>query len=128
MKRRLFLIFIFYFVAVSPMAAEPPSESVEECAVRFQDNNVCACSTHDPEGPVKCQNNSRNIEVQPCYCVYYDQHLNKTVMGPCYSTCYQHQSLVIKVTNSTEFNSDFCNHDTSRGGFFVTFVKTILMP
>ena len=99
--------------------AESVSESVPECALRFEDNGVCACSTHDPEGPVKCHNDSRYIEIQPCHCVYYDEHLNKTVVGACYFTCYEEASTHIKVTSSAEFNDNFCYDGyTYRSGFF----------
>ena len=95
------------------------SAPVPECALRFEDNGVCACSTHDPEGPVKCHNDSRYVEIQPCHCVYYDEHLNKTVVGACFFTCYQHYNTFIEVTSSTEFNDNFCYDGyTHRSGFF----------
>ena len=111
---------MLYTALVIVVTADPVSESVPECALRFEDNGACACSTHDPEGPVKCHNDSRYIEIQPCHCIYYDQHLNKTVMGRCYPTCYEHSNILVEVTSSTEFNEDICNFDPSshRSGFF----------
>ena len=106
-------------LCVASLPLMTASESVPECALRFEDNGVCACSTHDPEGPVKCHNDSRYIEIQPCHCIYYDQHLNKTIVGACYVTCYEHSNRLVEVTSSTEFNDDFCLHgDNGRRGFF----------
>ncbi len=112
--RMSLLLIIFYTVSFTVST----SVAIEDCAVRFQDNGVCACSTHDPEGPVKCGNNSQRIEIQPCYCAYYDQHLNKTLVGRCFYTCYQHFNTIVEVTNSTEFNDQFCNSSSIRSGFF----------
>ena len=101
-------------LAMTSVTAE---SAVEGCAVRFQDNGVCACSTKNPKGPVKCDNNSQTIEIQPCYCAFYDQQLNKTIVGHCYYTCYEHSNVKVEVTNSDEFNDDFCDSDTRRGFF-----------
>ncbi len=103
------------------------SEPIQECAVRFQDNGVCACSTYPPEGPVKCQNGSNIIEVQPCFCVYYNRHLNTTEVGSCFYTCYQHSSTVLEVTNSTSFNDDFCDSHLRRGFFCYECNQTLAM-
>ena len=89
-----------------------------DCAVSFQDKDgVCVCSTANSQGPVKCNSTSQRIEIEPCYCVYYDHHLNMVIVGRCYYTCYQYENTVIEVTNSTVFNDDFC-YSERRGGFF----------
>ena len=99
------------------VSVECAIDATEDCAVRFEDNDVCVCSTHDPNSPVKCHNSSQTIEVLPCHCVYYDQQLNKTVVGRCFYTCYQSSRTYIEVTSSSEFNDNFCDSQR-QGGFF----------
>lgn len=93
------------------------SSSSQDCIVSFEDINVCVCSGNNTDGPVKCHNDSNWIEVQPCYCVHYDPRLNKTVVGHCYYTCYQHHRTAVKVFNSTTFNDNFCNSSCQTGYF-----------
>ena len=95
------------------------ANSSESCALKIQDSDVCACSTYNSDGPVRCQNGSNLVEIQPCYCAYFDQQLQKLLVGRCYYTCYQYHGTIVEAGNSTEFNSDFCsNKPTHRGGFF----------
>ena len=108
------------FVASLLYIASPVSaNSSESCALNFEDSDVCACSTYDSDGPVRCQNGSNLVEIQPCYCAYFDQQLQKLLIGRCYYTCYQYYSTVVKANNSTEFNNDFCSDNSiHRCGFF----------
>ncbi len=109
---------VFYTACLAAVSANVDPD--QECQVRFQDNDVCVCSTHDPEGQVKCHNDTQTIEIRPCTCLYYDKHLNQTVMGACFYTCYEHDNILMKVNNSTDFNDNFCHYDgpTNRQGFF----------
>ena len=109
-----YLVFLFYtagLTAVSSADVASLSDPDQQCLVRFQDNDVCVCSTHDPEGQVKCHNDTQTIEIRPCTCLYYDKHLNQTVIGACFYTCYEHNNILMKVNNSMDFNDDFCHFD-----------------
>ena len=110
------------FVLLFALFLANAKSASEDCAVRFQDNGVCVCSSLNAEGPIKCQNKSTRVEIQPCYCAHYNQVLNKTVVGHCLKTCVKWQRTFIEVNNSTEFNKDFCakyhNFNTHRRGFF----------
>ena len=108
---------ILLTVAVSCDTSSLPDT---DCTVRFQDNDVCACSTLNSRGPVKCRNDSNNIEVQPCFCAYYDRVTNQTIVGDCYYTCYQSYNTIVEVDESSDFNNDFCTYDGdyNRRGFF----------
>ena len=77
--------------------------------MRFEDNDVCACSTHNPHGPVRCHQDNHSIEIQQCYCVFFDQQLNKTTVGFCYFSCYEEYDTIVEVTTSTELNNGICN-------------------
>ena len=99
----LFLALLLYLFLVET------EESKEKCEIHFKDNDVCACSSQDQSGMVKCQNISRNIEIQPCYCMYYDAVLNRSVLGHCYFSCHQLQHQFIEITTSVDFNRDFCS-------------------
>ena len=92
------------------------ADSSQSCALKFQDSEVCACSSYDSDGPVRCQNGSNLLEIKPCYCAYYDQNIQKLLVGHCYYTCYRYSSKFIEVVNVTKFNSDFCSKP--RCGFF----------
>lgn len=48
-------------------------------------NNSCSCGD-SLSGVVTCS--GENILIQPCYCMYYDQTENITVIGNCMLTCY----------------------------------------
>ena len=78
------LLLMLMYSAVLIVSSANSQAEIKDCAVRFKDNGVCACSTHNTDGPIKSSNNSQKIQIQPCYCAYYDQHLNKTTVGSCY--------------------------------------------
>ena len=60
------------------------TREIEDCELRFKDNQVCACSSHDTFRPLSCHNGSKTTVIQPCSCVYYDPALNITVVGNCF--------------------------------------------
>ena len=95
------------------------ADSSQSCALKFQDSDVCACSSYDSDGPVRCQIGSNLLEIKPCYCAYFDQNIQKLLVGHCYYTCYRYHSSFIDVVNVTQFNSDFCSDELlNRRGFF----------
>ena len=82
----------------------------ENCDIRFEDNGVCACSSYDKSGIVKCKNHSRKVEIQPCYCMYYDATLNLSTVGHCYFSCHQLEHKTVDISTSSEFNENYCGH------------------
>ena len=67
---------------------------------------MCACSSHDP---LACRNESKEMCIQPCSCVYYDTAQNLTVVGSCFFSCYKYPGTTIEITSSAEFNEDICD-------------------
>ena len=77
----------------------------ENCGVRFKDNGVCACSKSVQDGAVQCHRNN-TIAICPCYCLYYDEKLNSSIVGHCLFTSYSNTR--IKITNTTNLNHEVC--------------------
>ena len=77
----------------------------ENCGVRFKDNGVCVCSKSVQDGAVQCHSNN-TIAIRPCYCLYYDEKLNSSIVGHCLFTCYSNMRL--KITNTTNLNHAVC--------------------
>ena len=89
------------------------------CLIRFEDNGVCACRYGDELGVTNCLDD-RTIEIQPCYCMAYDPHRNRTIVGFCYYSCLEPVHTKIKITSSVAFNADICDQygDLHRTGLF----------
>ena len=88
-----------------------------DCGVKFEDNGVCVCNNHSKYRPLHCHNR-HSLEIQPCYCVYYDAGLNLSAVGHCFFTCFSNTR--IKIANASGFNNDMCNgfYTTNRNGHF----------
>ena len=82
--------------------------SADNCGVSFKDNGICACSMNSGNGAVSCYDN-QTIEIQPCYCMYYDAGMNLSVVGNCYYSCYEFDNTLIEVSSSQEFNAKICD-------------------
>ena len=87
-------------------ATNSPEAIIKDCEIKFGDNSVCACSSYDP---LACHNESEEICIQLCSCVYYDPDLNLTVVGSCFFSCYEYSGTTMKITSSAEFNEDICD-------------------
>ena len=85
------------------------SHALQDCKMAFEDNGVCVCSTHDPLGPITCVEYNKSIKIQPCYCMYYSQHFNMTLVGHCFFSCYRPSTTQVQITTSTKFNNDICD-------------------
>lgn len=77
--------------------------------MKFRDNDVCACSTRGSHSPIRCHEDSHRIEIQPCYCMYYDSDTNMTIMGQCFFSCVEFFNMYIGIGSSTAFNDYICN-------------------
>ena len=95
-------MFILYLLVLLGLTTAPLNAA--ECALRFEDTYACACA---PSQAVSCYRNT--VIIQPCYCMYYDQHMNLTLVARCYYFCYRPGEVTLFATNSTEFNAEFCS-------------------
>ena len=100
---KLLSALFFVRAVVTVVNAGDELEAVEDCEVKFEDNGVCACSSHH-QFPLTCYNGSMAIEA--CSCLYYDSTLNLTVVTNCIISCYWNTQ--IEITSSEEFNEDIC--------------------
>ena len=101
------MLYIVLSLAVALVTAGKSLEEIHNCEIRFEDNDACACSSHDTAGPVtRYCNSSRSIKIKQCYCMYYDLTHNLSIVGHCYVSCYYDISM--EVTSSTEFNASIC--------------------
>ena len=97
-----------FYVLFLAVAFAKATEKIEDCEVRFEDNDMCACCSHDKFQPLTCHNDSRTAVIRPCTCVYYDTDVNLTVVGNCFFSCYKINGIVMNITSSAEFNEDIC--------------------
>ena len=91
--------------AVEMICAE---DMVNNCGVRFEDNGACACSLDSEYQPVTCRNGN-TIQIQPCHCMYFDPKQNISIVGSCYSSCYEFDNTYVTIASSEEFNADICD-------------------
>ncbi len=89
-------------------------------------NGTCVCG-NDISQSVHCKDQEKSIEIGLCYCMYYDEDNNETILGNCIYTCfYRHITYSIQrysVENASLFNNDVCSkyHEvkhTNREGRF----------
>ena len=89
-------------------------------------NSSCTCGS-DLHHAIKCSDDS--LQIQSCYCMYYDQDENTAIAGNCLVSCfaitgvYYHTVNRYLVKNATHFNRDMCSPavawvDTHREGRF----------
>ncbi len=106
------LILLFKLLAAIASSSKNPtslSEPTQECTMKFKDNGVCACSDQGKHAPVRCHEESQRIEIQPCYCIFYDSDKNMTIMGSCFFSCTQFFTTYIEIGSTTAFNGYICN-------------------
>ena len=80
-----------------------------QCPVWSNSNTDCRCDVN-LNNVVLC--NADSLNVQACYCVYYDNESNKLVVGYCLFTCYlpkQKLYYTLKRTNRTQINEQMCS-------------------
>ncbi len=62
---------------------------------------------------ILCDDNSEFIKIQQCYCLYYDQMRNMSLLGTCMTTCFQRSQYSTlfrySVSNATLFNDVMCS-------------------
>ena len=94
-------------------------------------NGACSCG-NDVHRTVLCSTDF--VMIRPCYCMYYDQEYNASLLGRCLSSCFYtkfndsigelyYQIKRFPVNNSTVFNDFVCNiqffhKNTNREGRF----------
>ena len=108
MESRSPFLHIILCLAVVTIGDCSYSKEVEDCALRFEDNGACVCSSrHQTDGAVTCYE-GRSIGIKPCYCMFYDSSLNLSIVGHCYYSCYQNESTIANITSGVEFNTGIC--------------------
>ena len=75
----------------------------------------CICGVHVKKA-VLCTEDE--LWVQPCYCMYYDDTMNKTLLGNCLFTCYYFNASRVRryyyavtrhsIQNASAFNKEMC--------------------
>ena len=115
---------VIVLLVVNLQGAETAVNNVvkmNECAMNFKDTNTCACSNTTMENPMKCCEDG-TIEIQLCYCMYYDSEQNMSILGHCFFTCFANTEK-FHVSNTSTFNKDMCaiksrKFDLNRRGRF----------
>ena len=74
----------------------------------------------DKIGVVQCDENNKYLKIHACYCIYWDQDTNESVIGSCLITCYNPRSSSpfypierYSISNGTLFNEAVCSPSTS---------------
>ena len=101
------------------------SISDDGCKLRFVDNKACACGDEQLAG-ISCKSNiclnEHDIDIDVCYCMYYDSASNMTLVAQCYYTCLPLVPLERRshISTSTDFNDYICDrlYVTHRNGSF----------
>ena len=66
----------------------------------------------DKIGAVQCNETQKYLKIHACYCIYWDQDANKTVVGSCIPTCFGGFYHIIErysISNGTLFNKAACS-------------------
>ena len=105
----------------------PRAEQLEEdrkiwsnCVTTNGSNGTCRCgaSLHHA---ISCSDDDDTLQVQPCYCLYYDTSQNKTLAG-CYFAEKKYNQVLTRysVQNGSLFNQDMCSSmiNINREGHF----------
>ena len=118
MESHIVIVVIMLYVASVGESANELDQGDDDCGVRFEENGACACSKSIKHGPIQCVSDD-TIAVRPCYCLYYDEKLNSSVVGHCFFTCYYNR-IELKITNTSNLNHEMCHiyYDTNRNGRF----------
>jgi hypothetical protein len=118
-----------------------PALATDEGSLLFEDRKIWSrCDTNDDgiltcrcgdglHRAVQCSDDGTSLQIQPCYCLYYETSENRTIAGNCMTTCYrdkQHYSQSItrySVEDGHQFNIEMCSSllnmvDTNREGRF----------
>ena len=74
----------------------------------------------DKIGVVQCDENDKYLKIHACYCIYWDQDTNESVVGSCLITCYYARNSSpfypierYSISNGTLFNEAVCSLSTS---------------
>ena len=80
---------------------------------RYNTNGVSKCGS-TLNRAILCSHDQ--LQLEACYCLYYDHTLNTTIAGNCLPTCFfsnYHPLQRLPVQNASEFNSAVCGVNTS---------------
>jgi len=77
-------------------------------------STVCECGS-ELEGRVKCNNETKEIQVPLCYCMTYNVQSDLYVVGTCIYACFSTYNMHYTIpswANATELNSFMCGADS----------------
>ena len=65
----------------------------------------------DKIGAVQCNETQKYLKIHACYCIYWDQDANKTVVGSCIPACFGGLYYIERysISNGTLFNKAACS-------------------
>ena len=101
---------LWQVVSAADLTTEPKVWS------QYDSNGVSECGS-DLNHAILCSDDQ--LQLEACYCLYYDHTLNTTIAGSCMGTCYSvtfdyyHHLQRFPVRNASEFNSAMCGVNTS---------------
>ena len=79
----------------------------------------CSCGPNVSHAVI-CRDGDNTIEIQNCYCMFYDEDTNTSLLGTCLMSCsyqekiYQPNFLFYSLSrNLSSFNEDMCAYDTT---------------
>lgn len=111
------LLFGYFAVAVSTEELLLQNTNTSDgCPVWSKSKTNCQCEDFRLRHIIRCRvgkNNVEYLEVQNCYCVWYDRDNNETIVSECSHTCYNTNGTlyyqVERTANYREFNQQMCS-------------------
>ena len=82
-------------------------------------NGSCSCAPSIYHAVI-CRDGDNTIKIQNCYCMFYDEDTNTSLLGTCLMSCYYQETFhepTIRFysiqRNVSSFNEDICSNETA---------------
>ena len=112
------LCFLVLFYGCVGLAKPDPLSDQQVWSV-CDNTGSCSCGPNVSHAVI-CRDGDNTIEIQNCYCMFYDESTNTSLLGTCLMSCgYQHKYyqpnfLFYSLSrNLSSFNKDMCAYDTT---------------
>ena len=112
------MIFLLFCGCV--MSSKPDSLSDQQVWSVCDNTGSCSCGPNVSHAVI-CRDGDNTIEIQNCYCMFYDEDTNTSLLGTCLMSCsyqkksYQPNFLFYSLSrNLSSFNKDMCAYDTTK--------------
>ena len=112
------MIFLLFCGCV--MSSKPDPLSDQQVWSVCDNNGSCSCGPNVSHAVI-CRDGDNTIEIQNCYCMFYDEDTNTSLLGTCLMSCsyqkksYQPNFLFYSLSrNLSSFNKDMCAYDTTK--------------